>query len=853
MNKNDVIRELRSDYGTEFFRGKGSLEECIKNGELKQHTFYVSMDHKYNDNDDQTKIYGSYLNQNDFWKFTRHHQHKDPMDASPFYEIIRDNLPCKLYADLEWKLDWKSVKEIKGIITKLLIDQLAIMKQPLNVSLEELDFIFLDASEQTTNKGSLHLICNDIYFNNVDEQKRFWNEIYVTLKKEPLLWFVDDTYPSYIVKTFVDFGVYNKNRQMRMIFSPKMKNGICERPLLPKVTPKKISDCNKFIISGKFNTDEATKLNVSNLASEIVCCKKQVWNKHVIQHYLDMHNLQVTVNNLQGNLITLKNKTSNRACELCNAVHTSNNAYAVIRGNELFYHCHSDKSKGKKKMIGKLEEDVNELEPKIPFLRYQGEHEEQVTDFVSYNIWFKRVMKDINRYASIIDAGAPYILYREEMIEDTNLQSESLLEPIKYNEFRAKSIQNFLLVNDCYKVRTNFEPGQTQTSKPQFKSIAKLWFNWNGHQVKQGEMCSPNKINENKINTFRGIRITRELAFEKYNEDYDIDANDFFKFYRNNACENDIQFNFLIKWLAHLIQKPGLRMKTVPVFRGDEGIGKGMLMNKIKEIVGDYNFWQPSHPSQLEGFNHIIAGKLLIYVDEMVWGGDKKCSGTLKKFITEETITVEEKMCPRRIIDNVTNIFMSSNEDHVIPAGMTSRRFHVYDMNNTFIKMDKNDKKNIYNTCPYAVARYLYNVDIKDFVPYEESVESTGLTFQKIQSMDSMQKWWTDLLTHYYDNEGDGFENKVKFGEKFQKAALYEHYKHSVKMYAKSDKILWRQLRTYVTYDNSKEEKLLVADIFGEKKRLMFCVLPRIEECIMSWNKLFNCEIIPILTEREIY
>jgi len=620
MEKNAIEKFDRPDYGTTFFGGKGALDECIKIGERKQHCFYVAVDHNYDNLGNQTKLYASYLNQKSFWELTHHHRHK-PNESSPFYEIIRENVCCKMYADLEWKLDWKSVDDIKEMTTKLVTDQLTIMNQPAafvgqngKMFLDELDLIFLDASLLATNKGSLHLICNDIYFNNVDEQKRFWNEIYGTLKKDGSLWFLDDTGTSYVLKTFIDFGVYNKNRQMRMIFSPKMKKGVCERPLLPAVIPKKISDCNKYIISCDNSTTD-NKIDVSSLTSVITCCKKDVWNKHVIQHYLDMHELQVSVNILRGNLITLKNKTATRVCDLCNVTHESNNAYAVVRGNELFYHCHSENSKGKSKLIGALDDDKPRLESKIPFLRYQKEHSRQVTSAESYLTWFTRVMNDINRYACVIDTTSPYILYLEEMTEDTNVQSESLLQSIKYNEYRAKSIPNFLLMNDCYTVRTNFASGNFHR-----KSIAKLWFGWTGRRVKQGEMCSPCKINESKINTFRGIRITREMAFEKYDEEHDAKASQFFNFYKDNACENVSQFNFLINWLAHLIQKPGMRMKTVPVFRGDEGIGKGMLMNKIKEIIGDYNYWQPSNPSQLEGFNNIIAGKLLIYIDEMVWG-----------------------------------------------------------------------------------------------------------------------------------------------------------------------------------------------------------------------------------------
>ena len=66
-----------------------------------------------------------------------------------------------------------------------------------------------------------------------------------------------------------------------------------------------------------------------------------------------------------------------------------------------------------------------------------------------------------------------------------------------------------------------------------------------------------------------------------------------------------------------------------------------------------------------------------MFLDEAVWGGDKKAEGKLKQLITEPTILFEPKGIDSLTMGNYINVIIASNEDWVVPATGDERRFCV--------------------------------------------------------------------------------------------------------------------------------------------------------------------------------
>jgi hypothetical protein len=809
--------------GFTVFSGKNSLDLCITEGRKLNHELFLAMDSFYGDKIKLTKQYVSFPSVDTLWNVCKHHKHSDPTNGLPLYEVIPHAAKCNLFADLEWSTKWKSVDEIKTLITDLLSNHSLLKNKKLKIR-------FLNAS--LGEKGSLHIHCNKYHFETIETQQRFWNEIYVTLTQDSQMWFIDDTGKSYVRKTFIDFGVYNKNRMIRTIYSTKMKiGGICVRPLLPDEPLTDVNKINNYIIT-KIHPDSEI-LDCSGLSRDIQCAKKNIWSKPLIQHFLDKHNIDVTIENLEGDYIRLRNKTAIRKCTICDADHTDNALLTIDKGVVTF-RCHFDKTKGRTKVIGRMKDTI-EVEHKIPFMRYMEESYKNTT-IEEFRIWETRVLGDFNNYCSEIKSTAkPYVMYKDEYHDDHD-------DDRLYSIYRAKSLDNFHSLFSQYKVFVNFKEGRPFGKK---KAITELWKDWLYHDVKEGETCIPGNNSIYKINTFQELAITENIAFEKEDLLKDIEAENFFDFYKKAACENEEQYQFLIKFLAHIIQKPGIQTKTCIVLRGNEGTGKGVLANMMRSIVGRHNFYSPQSFDKIAGkFNSIIIGKLVIFLDEMTWGGNMQhVDGIFKKLITEDQIDTEEKNLCGRVSDNISNVIISSNESHVIPASNSCRRIVVFEVNDYFKTLPKIEQKRIYGIDVKAIARFLYKVDISEFEPSHEDnrPNGEGLALQKMHSLTPIQKWYANILSNYNDTRTDtGFYPIFFGGGFFRKQNVYDSYCAAVKTHQVITSVLWRQLKK-MGFHPILDRKPTI-----EGARIVEITVPNIRDCVEAFNKFIGCTVVEI-------
>ena len=313
--------------GTTFFMGDSNaepLKHCITKAKELEHSFIVAAD--YNTKHKVTKIFGSYRDARDFWKCTKKQEQK------AFYVVVPENQPCCLYADIEWSLDWKGEAEVKNKFEKIISKVLEQVEYKFDG-----DFYFSTASEEETNKGSLHAHIPSVVFKNVKEQQIFFNKVYEELTEDNEWTFVDETEKSYILKTMIDFGVYNKNRQMRLPYSYKIKNQKYIRPFIPY--DEVDFDIENFSIVDLRDFEEGHFVNVSSLPVEIKCNKSNWYNKELLQKICDDQKLEVTIETLKGSLITLKNKLT-RKCPIGGEENKGDNAYLTIKGDTVFYQCH---------------------------------------------------------------------------------------------------------------------------------------------------------------------------------------------------------------------------------------------------------------------------------------------------------------------------------------------------------------------------------------------------------------------------------------------------------------------------------------------------------------------------------
>lgn len=148
-----------------------------------------------------------------------------------------------------------------------------------------------------------------------------------------------------------------------------------------------------------------------------------------------------------------------------------------------------------------------------------------------------------------------------------------------------------------------------------------------------------------------------------------------------NICGgNDKYFNWLMNWLALGVQQPALVIGTAPVLKGLPGTGKGVLANAYGQL------WMPHFVSitkddHVRGrFNQHLEGRRFVYVDEAMFGGDRRNAGVIKTMLTEPQIMIERKGVDPIWLSNHMIFMVTSNERSVVPADIGDRRWQVFEV-----------------------------------------------------------------------------------------------------------------------------------------------------------------------------
>jgi hypothetical protein len=248
-------------------------------------------------------------------------------------------------------------------------------------------------------------------------------------------------------------------------------------------------------------------------------------------------------------------------------------------------------------------------------------------------------------------------------------------------------------------------------------------------------------------------------------------------------CSNDEALNtYVLSFLADIAQHPEDPKGTAVALRGPAGAGKGAFWRYCEATFAPYILQIITPEHFLTRFNDHLAGKLLVYIDEAVWAGNRKGLGQLKGIITERRILVERKHQPAFTIENLSRFLFATNEDWAIPADFDDRRFVMLDVggalrnNDAYFKaLDREQKTG----GAAAFLHYLLHFPISVNLRHAPTTEA--LAKQKLLSLDDVGKFWRLMLTaHQHElSKGRGREADqitVRFGGVIRTTDLYDFY-----------------------------------------------------------------------------
>lgn len=125
--------------------------------------------------------------------------------------------------------------------------------------------------------------------------------------------------------------------------------------------------------------------------------------------------------------------------------------------------------------------------------------------------------------------------------------------------------------------------------------------------------------------------------------------------------DDDVR-DWILDWIAYPLQNPGAKMPTSIIMHGDEGSGKNLFWEIVRDIYGEYG--SVVGQDQLESkFNDYLSKKLFIIGDEVLSRQEMRhLKGKLKAMISGKTLQIETKMMPVRPEANHVNLVFLSNE-----------------------------------------------------------------------------------------------------------------------------------------------------------------------------------------------
>jgi phage/plasmid-associated DNA primase len=287
------------------------------------------------------------------------------------------------------------------------------------------------------------------------------------------------------------------------------------------------------------------------------------------------------------------------------------------------------------------------------------------------------------------------------------------------------------------------------------------------------------------------------------------------------------------------------------VLSGIEGCGKGTLPYFLGEALGKH-YSHIVDSSHITGnFNSHLMDSLLIFADEVTYGGNRQIAGKLKAMVTETHMMSEKKGFEAIPYENRARLMVASNEDWFIPAGAESRRWLVLKVSGE-VANNRQYFDNLYSSMAEGgTAAMLYDLQRRDITSNLAVAPVTeALIEQRVQYADSgnpIDRWWELCL----ERESTGC---VDFGSTMDSIAdedtdwhrhigrteLFEQYTEwAIKMgnakYMKGNSAFYKRMEKYgVQPIRAKKPPI------GSKKktRPYVFIVPPIEQCIEIFDTL---------------
>jgi len=436
-------------------------------------------------------------------------------------------------------------------------------------------------------------------------------------------------------------------------------------------------------------------------------------------------------------------------------------------------------------------------------------------DFIEY----KTLKKKFEKNHAVITA--PFIIVREyEDFYSYKDKSKLTLKHELYSASNIKEVYNNLYYDE--KVLQKQGSGKNTTYVEvvvKIKFIEKWLEDSTRRTLKKIDFIPHNPNNtkfcpKNIYNLFDGY--SSELPAEDKEYDFDIDkeVQRFINHLDLLVGNDENSKNYLINFIADMVQNPENLPAVALVFKSKQGLGKDLLVNYLEKIIGEKYIYRTSNVEEVYGnFNPAVKGKLLVQINELDGKDGFAKKERLKDSITTESLNINEKNIKQfRIMNAIRWIIFSNNMTPIdIPAD--DRRFVVFQGADL---LPENERETYYNPLfdnlnnreiINKLFEYFMNIDLSDFNLRRQRPLTSAYKNIRESCIPPIYKFSWDLFNDLFEFGNTGIRKHKKLNKSLIRSTEFHNlYTKWYNKVLKSDTVLnFKQLKPML--NNIKIEK----------------------------------------------
>ncbi|KAA6389154.1 MAG: hypothetical protein EZS28_015319 [Streblomastix strix] len=288
------------------------------------------------------------------------------------------------------------------------------------------------------------------------------------------------------------------------------------------------------------------------------------------------------------------------------------------------------------------------------------------------------------------------------------------------------------------------------------------------------------------------------------------------------AAGDERVYEYILNWIAWIIQHPGKKSRAAIVLQGRQGIGKNRFTDVIVELTSRYSCPNITNIDEFTGrFNSVVENKMFAVLNEMMNYKDSKkgVATVMKSIISDLTIRINEKNQPIRTAENVMNIIYATNADMPVQLDTDDRR-HLVSACKTVHQVTEEHKEDVdyFNELSQSYTQEFYENLMTFFLERDISQFNPTLipmTEAKKQLINVSRSPVDDVIMEHYEQFKQGIP--ISLVNSFKPSNwLLKTYKNAMVHKCEEQRIYVNGIRTRV-YVLNKDQQSYYDKMMNEK------------------------------------